>query len=262
MTITNKMIMTIILNKVECLSMARDFYDSNAEWYAALAAASQESTDAALRTRIGPLTGGDAIDLASGTGSCLPALLGLGADRIFAVEPSRAMRAGLMTTVAGDSELMRRTTIIPAPFPDALKQLPPQWSAAVMFNAIGHLDDDARLELWATLAERLAPGGRFVMTLQPPEKVTAVPWTDFGEVTVGEHRIITRGRAEPFDETRVLWTIEWTLVDRADEVITARTATHSWRALSRRDIAVECREAGLVVIDGDADPAFVTITRR
>lgn len=232
--------------------MDEDFYRNNAEWYAALVAAWQEPTEAAIRALIGPLAGGDVVDIASGVGSSLPVLGSLGAGRLFAVEPSQAMRAGLMATIAGDAELLRRTTIVPAAFPDAAAVLPPRWSAAVMLNAIGHLDDAARAILWETLHERLVPGGRFLVSLQPPERAVAVPWTDFGEVAVGEHRITTRGQADPVDDTHVVWTMEWTLRNAAGAALTTRTATHLWRALSRDDLAGEAAGHGLSpVADGD-----------
>ncbi|MBK7821969.1 MAG: hypothetical protein IPJ61_13085 [Tessaracoccus sp.] len=123
--------------------MTEDFYTDNAEWYAALVAGTRGELDAAVRDLLGPLPGGAVVDIASGVGSCLPALQDLGAERLFAVEPSRAMRAGLMTTIAHDPELMSRTTIVPMAFPQALEHLPSQWSAGIMFNAIGHLEDRA-----------------------------------------------------------------------------------------------------------------------
>lgn len=97
--------------------MVEDFYSSNAEWYPALVAAWQGHTASAIRNLVGPLVGGDAVDIASGVGSYLPVLHDLGAGRIFAVEPSGSMRAGLMTTIAADPGLMRRSTIVPAAFP-------------------------------------------------------------------------------------------------------------------------------------------------
>lgn len=224
--------------------MAEDHYTENAEWYAALVAGMREGTNAAVGSLIGSVEGGTVVDIASGTGICLPLLHRLGAGRLCAVEPSASMRVGLMTTIAADPDLMVRTTIIPAPVPDALDLLPERWDAAVLLNAIGHLDDQGRARLWEALRDRLVPGGRFVVSLQPPADVTTVPWTDFGEIPVGEHRIRTRGGAEPSDDTHVVWTMEWTLLDAAGEVLTQRTATHPWRVLTRTELDAEAASWG------------------
>lgn len=99
--------------------------------------------------------------------------------------------------------------------------------------------------LWTSAGERLTPGGRLVITLQPPASVTAIPWTDFGTVEIGEHRLITRGRTEPLGDTHVEWTMEWTLTDDAGATLERRTAKHKWRVLNRPQIFAEALEHGL-----------------
>lgn len=242
--------------------MPDDFYADNAEWYAALVSSWQEETNAALRALLGSLDGGDAIDLGSGVGLCLPLLRSLGAERLFAVEPSRSMRAGLMTTIARDSDLMKRTTVIPASLPQALDLLSERWSVVVMLNAIGHLDDDSRVRLWKALGNRLAPGARFVVSMQPPETVTTIPWTDFGIVQVGQHQLRTRGRAKPLNHSRVEWTMEWTLQDAAGDILETRSATHPWRALSRGDLAAEAAACDLTIVDAATDGHIFAFAQR
>lgn len=143
-----------------------------------------------------------------------------------------------------------------------MTQLPEQWSAVLMLNAIGHLEDGDRATLWKTLAGRLASGGRFVVSLQPPEKVEQVPWTDFGEVMVGENTIRTRGKADPLGDTRVLWTMEWTLLDASGDTITTSTATHPWRVLTRGDLTDEAARHDLVPVDGPDDAPVFAFERR
>ncbi|EWS82149.1 methyltransferase [Brachybacterium phenoliresistens] len=240
--------------------MSDDLYTANAEWYAALVAPWQESTASALRSALGPLQG-DVVDIASGVGTALPVLRELGAARLFAVEPSASMRAGLMTTIAGDPTLMRDTTVVPSGVPEALDRLPPRWDAAVMLNAIGHLDDDARMHLWAALGGRLRPGGRFALSLQPPGTVTAIPWTDFGEVAIGENRIRTRGRADPLDGTRVTWTMEWSLLDAHGDLLERRRASYPWRALSREVLVREAAARGLRAVGPAPDSPLLALER-
>ncbi|WP_296139792.1 hypothetical protein [uncultured Tessaracoccus sp.] len=242
--------------------MSDDFYAVNAEWYAALVAPWRDDADRLLTSTFDRIDGGVAVDMASGVGSALPTLGRLGAQRLFAVEPSTAMRVGLMTTVAGDEALLRSTTVVPAPMPAALDVLPDVWSAAVMLNAIGHLGDDERAALLAGVGERLRPGGRFVVTLQPPEAVTSVAWTDFGAVQVGEHRLTTRGHAEPLDASRVLWTMEWTLTGADGGLLDRRTAHYPWRVLSRAELVEEAAQWGLVPVDPAGTDLAVVLERR
>ncbi|MFT3660088.1 MAG: class I SAM-dependent methyltransferase [Gordonia sp. (in: high G+C Gram-positive bacteria)] len=225
--------------------MDTDLYTANAEWYGALSAPWQEATEAAVGELLGEIPGGIAVDLGAGTGTCLPLLDGSGAERLVAVEPSRSMRAGLVATLAAHPGLLNRTTVVPDAWPAALRRLPDRWSAAVMLNAVGHLTDDARLRLWETLAERLVPGGRFVVALQPPERATSIPWTDFGTVPIGDDRVHSRGRAEPLDEHTVEWTMEWTLTDADGHVVERRTSAHSWRALGVEELSDEATAHGL-----------------
>ncbi|GAB08646.1 hypothetical protein GOARA_013_00900 [Gordonia araii NBRC 100433] len=238
-----------------------DFYEANAEWYGALTAAWQEPTNAAVRSLVGWIDGGTAVDIGSGVGYCLPVLRELGAERLYAVEPSRAMRTGLVATVARDPDLLARTTVVGAAVPEALDRLPGEWNAVVMLNAIGHLTDDGRTRLWTALDERLAPRGRFVVALQPPESATTIPWTDFGTVAIGDDRIRTRGRAEPLDRHRVEWTMEWTLQDRDGREREQRTAVHVWRALSVTDLADEAEAHGMARLETAGDGMFVGFGR-
>lgn len=242
--------------------MADDFYAVNAEWYAALVAPWQDDSDRTLSELLGHIDGGVVVDMASGVGSALPMLRRLGADQLFAVEPSAAMRVGLMTTVASDEALMRTTTVVAAPMPDAVATLPDEWSAAQMLNALGHLSDDERAALFEAVGQRLRHGGRFVVTLQPPDHVTSVPWADFAAVRVGEHRLSTRGQAEPLDESRVLWTMEWSLTNEEGSLIDRRTAHYPWRVLNRAQLTEETQACGLAVVDGAGTDLAIAFERR
>jgi len=242
--------------------MNEDSYIANAEWYAALVAGQSGLARDAVRTLLGTLRGGDVVDLGSGIGSGLGVLRDLGADRIFAVEPSRAMRAGLMTTITADPDLMDRTTVIPRNVPDAFAELPRRWSGATMLNVIGHLDDEARRALWLTLRERLLPGAALVLSLQPPATVREVPWTDYGSLRIGERELHTRGRAHPAGTHHVTWTMEWTLTTREGDVLETRTATHRWRILELEELEAETSKYGLELLVDHAETGFLAIMQR
>lgn len=232
--------------------MDEDFYAVNAEWYGALVADWQAPSDEAVRSLLGPCPGRVAVDVGSGTGSVLPLLRDLGAQKLYAVEPSAAMRAGLVATLGRDRDLLARTTVVRAGVPEAFDRLPGQWDVVTMLNVIGHLDDDARGRLWSELSERLTEDGRFVVALQPPETVVEVPWTDFGAVRIGEDEIRTGGAATPVDDRTVEWTMQWTLVNADREELETRTAVHRWRALSIADLEAEAQQVGLTM-RGSAD---------
>lgn len=229
--------------------MVEDFYLDNAEWYAALASPGLPTTHAAVGHLLGLVAGGDLVELGAGTGACLPVLQEAGADRLFAVEPSGAMRVGLMATVARDVALMERTTIISTGIPEALAELPPRWNGAVMLNAIGHLDDDARNTLWRALQARLEPTARFILTLQAPESPRPIPWTDFGTVGIGQRALQTRGRADPIDADHVAWTMEWSLIDADGGLLERRSAVARWRTLAPADLITEASSHDLTLVD-------------
>lgn len=241
--------------------MNDDAYTPNAEWYATLTAAWMPETTTALRDLLPSLSNGCAIDIASGIGSQIPTLRELGADHIYAVEPSAAMRVGLMTTIASDPDLRRRTTIVPLPFPAALPHLPDTWRAAIMLNAIGHLSDENRFALWHAAAARLEPGGRLIISVQPPEAVTTIDWTDFGTVKVGTHSLHTRGRADPLDHQHVEWTMEWTLLDAESEPLETRRAHHPWRVVTQAELTREAIAAGLQPVEHTSAPSFLAFER-
>lgn len=239
-----------------------DLYEGNAEWYAALVAPGREATDLAVRRLLGDLRGGDVVELGAGVGTCLPTLRSLGADRIYAVEPSPWMRVGLMTTIGADPDLLARTTVLPGDLATHLDRLPVSWAGIVMLNAIGHLDDDARTHLWCTVADRLAPSGRFVLTLQPPARPTAIPWTDFGVVAVGEHELRTRGRADLAGDHHVDWTMEWSLHDADGDLLDRRSAISHWRTLSAAEAEEEAAAVGLRLVDEISEMSALAFGRR
>lgn len=238
-----------------------DFYAHNAEWYGALIASGRAERASVVRHLLGEVRGGDFVEVGAGIGACLATWRDLGAARIHAVEPSPSMRIGLMTTVAADPDLLARTTILAGDLASALVRLPARWAGAAMLDAVGHLDDDARAHLWRTLAERLAPDGRFVLTLQPPAEPTAIPWTDFGAVGVGEHEIRTRGRADPAGERRVDWTMEWSLHAADGELLDRRSAVSRWRTTGADDVVAEASAVGLRLLDQTADGTALALGR-
>ncbi|GAA2891923.1 hypothetical protein GCM10020220_097600 [Nonomuraea rubra] len=105
---------------------------------------------------------------------------------IVAVEPSMALRSILLARVGEAGELRERVTVLPEHLLAAA--LPSRLGAVVAMNVLGHFDPAGRQAAWKMLADRLVPGGRAVLNLQPPAEPAAVPESRFAEVRIGRRR--------------------------------------------------------------------------
>jgi SAM-dependent methyltransferase len=165
------------------------------------------------------------------------------AAEIVAVEPSPALRSVLLTRVHESAELRDRVTVLPEGLLEA--RLPERLGAVVAMNVIGHFDPAARQKIWALLGERLAPGGRAVLNLQPPAEPVAVPESRLADVRVGRRRYEGWGRAEPAGPGRITWHMTYRTYhdDRlADELRVA----YDWWVLGEQQLKVELDGHGLV----------------
>lgn len=234
-----------------------DFYTHNADLYGALIRPVLTPLNSALaglldETLTETATRHPALDLGSGIGTALP-VLAARADRLYAVEPSAAMRAGLMAVVATDDDLAARTTVLGGTLDQVAHLLPATLGTVTALNVIGHLDDDALAGFWELLASSLAPGAPVIISLQGPLDGTPVPWTDFGASRIGDLTYRTEGRAEPQEETgdrrargarMMCWTMRWTTSTSDGEVLETRQATTTWRLRTPEDLTARAADAG------------------
>ncbi|MBF0697400.1 class I SAM-dependent methyltransferase [Actinomyces bowdenii] len=240
------------------MSQPHDFYTSNADIYGALARAFTPSINAALGEILAAARAGDepALDLGAGIGTALPALA-TGRRRLYAVEPSAAMRAGLMAAIAANDELAERTTVLAGTLDQVARLLPRRLGAITALNVIGHLDDEALAGFWELVGERLMPGAPVIIALQGPLDGAALPWTDFGTTRIGDLAYRTEGRAEAAQDGVVTWTMRWTITAAAHpdedsddgaggggEVLQTREATTSWRIRTPEELAAQAATAG------------------
>ncbi|MEV4175994.1 class I SAM-dependent methyltransferase [Nonomuraea sp. NPDC049709] len=161
---------------------------------------------------------------------------------IVAVEPSAGLRSVLLARVNESAGLRDRVTVLPEGFLEAT--LPERLGALVAMNVIGHFDPPGRQRIWRLLADRLAPGGRAVLNLQPPSEPTAVPESRFADVRVGRRRYEGLGRAVPAGPGRITWHMTYrTFHDErpAGEV----TASYDWWILDEPGLKAELAEHGL-----------------
>lgn len=163
---------------------------------------------------------------------------------IFAVEPSPGLRAVLLARAGEDPELRERVTVLPG---DLLRaELPPRLGALVAMNVIGHFDSAERRAIWQLLAERLLPGGRVVLNLQPPAEPVAVPLARLSELRIGRRRYEGWGRAEPTGPEQVTWHMTYRVFqdgEPAEEV----EVEYAWWVLGHEGLRAELAEHGLHV---------------
>ncbi|MFD6193478.1 class I SAM-dependent methyltransferase [Streptomyces sp. NPDC060275] len=126
------------------------------------------------------------LDIGAGTGRVTEMSLRESLAGVHAVEPSRAMRAPLMTRLAALPRALReRVTVHPYTLEEAgLREVA---DVAVCHNTVACLAPEARRALWPALAGALVPGGSLVLQL-PPRRL---PDTDvvrlFAPQRIGEH---------------------------------------------------------------------------
>lgn len=154
--------MRTILNMV---LPATDYDALSAEFYDASARGSGWAGELALSARV--LAGfdpdaGPLLDIGAGTGLSTIALAeALPRAQIVALEPSRAMRAVLLSRVLGRPETKDRVTVLPGTLDSEF--LPPRWGGMTGRGLLGHIPAEHRVRLWQLLAERLADGTHAVL---------------------------------------------------------------------------------------------------
>ncbi|MGH9186747.1 MAG: class I SAM-dependent methyltransferase [Acidimicrobiales bacterium] len=230
----------------------RHQHDGNAEFDDALAFDAWEVLRPALAAA---LTGvdpeaGPVLDVGAGTGLATEVVADTVPDAtIVAVEPSRALRAGLMTRIMSRPGLRRRVTVLPTDLAGA--RLPARLGAVVAVNMLGHLAPDERRGFWRLLATRLAPGAPAVIGLQPPAQPEVVADTHFTRVQIGDRHYQGWGRADPTGPETVRWTMTWRVL-LGDQVVDERTGVYDWWTVGDDVVTAELADVGLGAVPGGA----------
>ena len=230
-----------------------DFYEANADIYAAVSLSSLSGQLEALREVVQEPINGSLIEIGAGVGSALSTLASMTTDSLYAIEPSKYMRVGLMTTVANDETLRKRVTILPGTLEQVAEQLPASLGGIVTFNALGHFKATELEAFWRFAADRLTPGGQLVLGLQPPFEPIEIPWTDFGEAHIGNRTYRTAGTASITSDDIARWTVRWTIHDEAGAELERREASTQWTVVGPRHVTDAATAVGLTLAKKNSD---------
>ncbi|TYB57287.1 class I SAM-dependent methyltransferase [Nonomuraea sp. PA05] len=182
------------------------------------------------------------VDVGAGGGHGTRVIAGACGGEIVAVEPSPGLRSVLLARVNEAAELRDRVTVLPEGLLDV--DLPPRLGAVVAMNVLGHFSPADRQRIWALLAERLVPGGRAVLNLQPPTEPAAVPQARSADVRLGRRRYEGWARAEPTGSDRVTWHMTYR-THHDDRLVGEVTATYDWWVLDEPQLKAELAGHGL-----------------
>lgn len=230
-----------------------DFYAANADLYAAISLSGLSGQLAALRAVVDAPFDGAVVEVGAGLGTALTTLAAMTSGALYAVEPSKYMRIGLMTTVAGSEALRKRVTILPGALREIGCSLPDALAGIVALNVLGHFEPAELDAFWRFAARRLQPGGQLVVGLQPPFGPTEIPWTDFGETRIGERAYRTAGAASVTSDGVAQWTMRWTIHDARGEELERRQASTRWTVIAPENATDAARAAGLRASGQSAD---------
>ncbi|MFJ4624416.1 class I SAM-dependent methyltransferase [Streptomyces sp. NPDC088812] len=235
-----------------------DSYAVTAEFYDILQAGEDETL---VRCLYGPAVGEarlGVLDIGAGTGRVT--LMSLSESRVgvHAVEPSRAMRAPLMTRLAAlPAALRERVTVHPHPLDEAA--LHGVADVAVCHNTVACLPPAARRALWPAIAAALTPGGTLLLHLPPARLPVRDVVRVFPERRIGRHayggRMVMSAVGDRI-RTRVDYRV------RAREgVLREHTETFWMWPASRSELVRDLERHGFTPLSRPTDAAVLAMTR-
>ncbi|WP_051338622.1 class I SAM-dependent methyltransferase [Streptomyces flavidovirens] len=187
---------------------------------------------------------GAVAEIGPGTGVFTELLLELlGPDgELFAIEPTRIMRAALVTRLSRIPAAADTVTVLPE---DALEaEVDAPLDAVVMFNIIMHFSPEQRVRLWHKWAGALRPGGLLITESQHPQTASAVPPSVIPGSALGRHRYDTLARADVVGEGLIRWVMTYRTW-RDDDLLREETAEFDCHVISDETLAAELSAVGL-----------------
>jgi SAM-dependent methyltransferase len=141
-----------------------------------------------IREKLPPLLAGvqrSILEVGAGTGLITTSIADWTPAEIFALEPSAAMRAVLLSRLSSRPELLSRVTVLSC---DALSvDLDEPVEAVVMINVMYALEPDYRKRLWPVLSAQLEPAGLLVFTWRDGGPPAPRPLQELDSRRVGRH---------------------------------------------------------------------------
>jgi len=187
---------------------------------------------------------GPIVDVGAGTGVGLPAIrAAVPGVRVFAIEPSRAMRAALHARLHDTAELADITTVSPTTL--GATRLPARASALVASAVLGHLTDSERRQLWRYIADCLPVGAPAVVGVLPPDHPIDLEPVCYHRRRVGEYTYEGWQSGSVIDERMMSWTLGYRVLDSDGGLVAEYQATAPWRCDSVAALGDEIGEFGL-----------------
>ncbi len=210
---------------------------------------------AAIQGHLERLLGGEpgaappkVVDIGAGTGRLAVALATRVGAEVHCIEPSRAMRAGLLARALEQPLARERISIWPSA-PAALRAASPA-ALIYMSGVLQHLEPAERRQLFGQVREALRPGGLFVLDIvvgAPTAAEQEVPMRGLGAL-----RYRATFREEPLDADHARWTFRFRTYHA--EALIEEEAVSAIRVVPRAgDLLEELRHAGLEVCSASSD---------
>lgn len=193
-----------------------------------------------LRPESGPI-----LDVGAGSGLNLAFVLDLvPAARVYALEPSPAMRALATARIAARPEWHDRVTVRPEDFFSA--SLPVSLGGAILLGVIGHFDAGERAAVLAELGARLPVGGAALLDLQEPERPRRIEAHEFTAATIGELSYRVIAEAWPVDTELMRWRMSYLTLD-GERILVEDTTDFEYRHPAPGTVAAEAALVGLTL---------------
>ncbi|AOS63593.1 Methyltransferase domain [Actinoalloteichus hymeniacidonis] len=187
------------------------------------------------------------VEIGAGTGVVTEVLAEAAAVPVHAVEPSRPMRAVLLSRWAASPPMRRRVRVWPTPFEQL--RLGASADLVVCVNLVNSLSPADRDRLWAAARDMLRPGGVVVLDRQGPAPTRP---RVLSTVSVGEVCYAVSVSVAPLpDSTRQRWTFRYT-VSEARETVREEVESFDLWPVEESDVGTGLAEAGFSAQPGSA----------
>jgi ubiquinone/menaquinone biosynthesis C-methylase UbiE len=221
-------------------------YDVTAEFYDVMHADRYLRVTRALLDRWLGTPRAAVIDVGAGTGLGTALLAQRCNTPVHAVEPSRSMRAVLLSRLAGQEELLSRVQVHPCRVQDL--NLHDVADFVLCLNTMGTLGAPDRADSLTSLARAMVRGGRLVIQRPPTEAVefhTTLPSWSLGPETYGGDVDSTA-----LGDDVIEWRFTYR-VTNGDAVVRQEHESFRGYVVSPEDFEEELRRAGFAVVGAD-----------